>query len=476
MNMKRLTYKIMVAVMTVVAFTACTDWLDIQPSDRIAEENNFSSQAGFKKALNGVYVELNRDAIYGRNLSCGFIEVLAQRYAVSDENRSVKEYMLFRYDGSDAKSIIQNIWDTSYKIIANINAIIKNADSHPEVLTGNNYRIIRGEALALRAYLHFDLFRLFGPAYNESSTVKTIPYRTEFSLNVEPQLTPLNFFEKLEQDIHEADSLLADVDPIIANGVNGDIKDDFLKYRNLRMNYYAVQALAMRVFYTKGDDEKALEYAKKVISVQESHFPWIRPNKLTAAVPDRVFSSEIIFGLQNLQRNNLYTGYFDGANLKLSSLLAPRTDCVKQIFENDQVDYRYSSSLKNQVEISGTQYSIFNKYQGESADSLCNQLIPMMRVSEAYLIAAELSTATKDRLAYLNEFRNHRGIRSQEFADDYDIKIERRKEFWGEGQLWFWYKRRQMTSIKDAISAYGETKISVDKYVLPIPDSESKYN
>ena len=476
MNMKRLTYHIMVAVMAVVAFTACTDWLDIQPSDRIAEENNFSSQAGFKKALNGVYVELNRDAIYGRNLSCGFIEVLAQRYAVSDDNRSVKEYMLFRYDGSDAKSIIQNIWDTSYKIIANVNAIIKNADSHPEVLTGNNYRIIRGEALALRAYLHFDLFRLFGPAYDESSTVKTIPYRTEFSLNVEPQLTPLNFFEKLEQDIHEADSLLADVDPIIANGVNGDAKDDFLKYRNLRMNYYAVQALAMRVYYTKGDDEKALEYAKKVISVQESHFPWIRPNRLTAAVPDRVFSSEIIFGLQNLQRNNLYTGYFDGANLKLSSLLAPRTDCVKQIFENDQVDYRYSSSLKNQVEISGTQYSIFNKYQGESADSLCNQLIPMMRVSEAYLIAAELSTATKDRLAYLNEFRNHRGIRSQEFADDYDIKIERRKEFWGEGQLWFWYKRRQMTSIKDAISAYGETKISVDKYVLPIPDSESKYN
>ena len=33
-----------------------------------------------------------------------------------------------------------------------------------------------------------------------------------------------------------------------------------------------------------------------------------------------------------------------------------------------------------------------------------------------------------------------------------------------------------MTSIKDAISAYGETKISVDKYVLPIPDSETKYN
>ena len=269
---------------------------------------------------------------------------------------------------------------------------------------------------------------------------------------------------------------MSDIDPVIQYGVQGDTKDDFLMYRNLRMNYYAVQALAMRVFYTKGDDEKALDYAKRVIAVQETHFPWIKPGRLTAATPDRVFSSEILFGLQNLQRNNLYTSLFDGSNLKLSNLLAPRTDVVKQIFENDQVDYRYSSALKNQVEISGTQYSVFNKYQGESSDSLCNQLIPMLRVSEAYLIAAELSSATADRLAYLNEFRNHRGIRSQDFADDYDIKIERRKEFWGEGQLWFWYKRRQMTSIKDAISAYGETKISVDKYVLPIPDSENKYN
>ena len=474
--MKNKIYHILAVMLLAIVCTACTDWLDIQPSDRIAEENNFSSPSGFKKSLNGIYVELNRDAIYGRNLSCGFIEVLAQRYAVSDENRSVKEYMLFRYDGSDAKSIIQSIWDTSYKLIANINAIIKNTESNPDVLVGNYYRIVRGEALALRAYLHFDLFRLFGPAYDPTSTVKTIPYRTQFSLDVEPQLTPLNFFERLEQDLHEADSLLADVDPVITYGVDGDPMDDFLKYRNLRMNYYAVQALAMRVYYTMGNDEKALEYAKKIIAVQESHFPWIKPNRLTAAVPDRVFTSEVIFGLQNLQRNNLYTSLFDGSNLKLSSLLAPRTDCVKQIFENDQVDYRYSSALKNQVEISGTQYSIFNKYQGESSDSLCNQLIPMMRVSEAYLIAAELSTATKDRLAYLNEFRNHRGIRSQDFADDYDIKIERRKEFWGEGQLWFWYKRRQMTSIKDAISAYGETKISVDKYVLPIPDSESKYN
>ena len=51
---------------------SCSNWLDIKPSDRISEENNFSDLAGFKKALNGVYIELNNPDLYGKNLClCG---------------------------------------------------------------------------------------------------------------------------------------------------------------------------------------------------------------------------------------------------------------------------------------------------------------------------------------------------------------------------------------------------------------------
>ena len=38
---------------------SCSNWLDVKPSDRISEDNNFSSLVGFKKTLNGVYIELN---------------------------------------------------------------------------------------------------------------------------------------------------------------------------------------------------------------------------------------------------------------------------------------------------------------------------------------------------------------------------------------------------------------------------------
>lgn len=103
--MKRIA--IIFTILYAAVCSSCSDWLDVQPSDRISEENNFSDLAGFKKALNGVYIELNRTELYGRCLSCDFIEILAQRYAVSDENKAKSEIMKFKYEGSEAKVLFQ---------------------------------------------------------------------------------------------------------------------------------------------------------------------------------------------------------------------------------------------------------------------------------------------------------------------------------------------------------------------------------
>lgn len=114
---------------------------------------------GFKKTLNGVYIELNSSDLYGKNLSCEFIEILAQRYAIGDENKSNKELMEFSYNGSAGRGKTTSIWGTAYKLIANTNLILKNIELHSDVLAGEYYNLIKGEALALRALLHFDLFR-----------------------------------------------------------------------------------------------------------------------------------------------------------------------------------------------------------------------------------------------------------------------------------------------------------------------------
>ena len=50
--MKRYIY-----LLVVTCLFGCSDWLNVQPSDRVAEESAFSTIAGFKQALNGAYVD-----------------------------------------------------------------------------------------------------------------------------------------------------------------------------------------------------------------------------------------------------------------------------------------------------------------------------------------------------------------------------------------------------------------------------------
>ena len=47
MGNKYLTIIVMIICMS---FMSCSDWLDVQPSDRISEENNYSLLGGYKKA------------------------------------------------------------------------------------------------------------------------------------------------------------------------------------------------------------------------------------------------------------------------------------------------------------------------------------------------------------------------------------------------------------------------------------------
>ena len=76
--------------------TACNNWLDIQPSDRIAEDRVFSQVSGFWGALNGVYTELLSSNLYGGFLTVQGVEVMAQRYNVSHISRSLNVIIFWK--------------------------------------------------------------------------------------------------------------------------------------------------------------------------------------------------------------------------------------------------------------------------------------------------------------------------------------------------------------------------------------------
>ena len=475
--------KIYILVLIIpILLGSCESWLDVKPNDRISEDATFSTPRGFELALNGVYVDLNKTSLYGQALTWDFVEILAQRYAISKSSTYNKEAMEFHYAEDEVKDRVSRIWATAYSLISNVNMILKNCDERWDVLSDEYYNLIKGESLGLRALLHFDLFRLWGPVYSlASETSLTIPYYTSFSLVAQPKLTAQKFMEQVIADLEEAAGLLNEYDP--AQKRNGMLEPDaantFLGYRALRMNYYAVKLLSARAYLYMDNKEEALKAAKEVIDVQERLFPWVDPASLALEreSPDRMFSTELVFALQNVNRKTIYTNHFDEDNLGLASLLAPNQRVVDDnLFDGEGGDLRYKMWLDKNVTIEGGDYKEMMKYQTTSADSLYAQLIPMLRVSEAFYIAAECEGEEVGN-KWLNKVRNARSLRNSSwYYFESTLETEYSREFWGEGQLFFFYKRKNAEEIPSAYEPYESISMQPADYVLLIPEDESKYN
>lgn len=465
---------------TVLSLMGCSKWLDVKPSDRIIEDQAFSSISGFYSALNGVYIDLLKPELYGRAMTTEFIEILAQRYNVKPVNLMFTSMANYAYTADTVKSKLQNTWNATYTVILSCNKILENAEKKKTMLTGKNYELVTGEVLAMRAFLHFDMLRLFGPIYSASPTNKSIPYSEKVSLSAF-ELLPADVVvkEKILRDLDQAEALLLKADPVISNGpqsstIAGVSNDD--RFRTLRMNYYAVLALKARVYLYAGDKINALKYAKMVIDDpnRATYFPFVESARIagTEVNPDRSMSTEVLFGLLNTRRSNLFTGFFnpDGA---ADNILIPRVGEVDALFLGDERDYRYNPIWKNSGNVANEKYSAKFK-KGDSTNMLLNNIMPLIRLGEVYLIAAESELNETNAYGYLNAVRRSRGLTDVSDALAARIQKEYVKEFLSEGQLFFFYKRKALTPLKSGITGNNIT-MNVAKYVPLLPDSEIQF-
>ena len=60
-------------------FSACSDYLDVTPSDKQTADQLFASKAGYYAAANGIYNDLASETLYGRQMSWEAIELKGQR-------------------------------------------------------------------------------------------------------------------------------------------------------------------------------------------------------------------------------------------------------------------------------------------------------------------------------------------------------------------------------------------------------------
>lgn len=468
---------IIIALVCSLTFAACEDFLDITPEGQIKRSEMLSTPEGIEDALYGAYAQMRNQTLYGQELSFCTIELLAQTFTC-EGNKTIEALTQYDYDNTSVKGIFEGIWTAMYKNISNVNSIL----DAPLVSSATEfpYTIYKGEALGLRAFMHFDLVRLFAEQYTQNPKADGIPYATSFSLNTPDFESLAQNYEHILADLHEAELMLADE----AKYVN---TSTFMTDRQIHCNLYAVQALLARVYLTMGDKAKAAEYADKVI--KGSPYRLNEKTEIDGDLAGVLSRNETLFGIYFAE---FYTNVYNKLESTNSySTLDPRAD-IEDIYAQEEqgADFRKSYYLRT-INVVGTPtlrlgkltdiYELRGNVSDRPKDLI--QGINLIRLPEMYYIMAEAlleATDTIGATAYFDRVLESRGLTPLSSRVPVDtvtqerINLERFKEYIGEGQTFYNLKRQHLP-----IEAWDGTTNSIktfaaDKhiYTVPIPDSE----
>ena len=305
--------KYIVYLVAVFLFSSCEEWLDVKPKSEIEGSELFSTEQGFKDALTGIYTAMSAESLYGREMTYGLVDVIGDAY-YSGAIYSGTAYAYARnhqYDQTSVEALINTIWSGCYNVIATINNTLENLEQADSTMfAADNYNVIKGELLGLRAFLHFDLLRLFAPSYAVGAAENAIPYVTTYGYEITPQSTVGEVIDYILTDLEDAVACLETSDPIVTGReITATDDNGYLLNRQFHFNYYAAKATMANVYLYKGDHANARKYALEVID--SGKFPWTSVDNIaTSAVADRdrTFTSEQIFALQITDLNDYVLG------------------------------------------------------------------------------------------------------------------------------------------------------------------------
>jgi len=460
---------------------ACSNWLDVDLINEVEEGKLFKSEQGFREALAGIYSKMSKEELYGAELTFGVVDVLAQTYDYSNMLAGYRSLADYKYDEQDSKARIESLWGQGYYTIALVNNLLNYEQKQGNVMPEKVRKQIRGEALALRAWMHFDLWRLFAPSYGQDAQAKKLPYNRVFGVEIPPLCTSEEFLKYCIEDCNEALKLLEndpihDVQPYLCSDESGSDRYKESDQYVARINYYAVKGLLARIYLTRnmaGDKKLARDLAEEVIASQKFALLDYKRSFATDNEDnwDILFADEHIFSLRNKKIRDYSESHHrvsfgqNTGNLQMSS------DLQSEVYNGSANDIRFNRWI---VE-SGT--NLRKYYLSEENAKNITPKVPMMKLSEMYLIAAE-GWLEEDEAKARELVETLRKTRFIDAGGEYELPsldaesllAEMRREYLCEGQLFFTYKRLHHDILRRM--APGDVKADNKVFVLPIPEVE----
>ena len=245
-------------------------------------------------------------------------------------------------------------WSNPYKAIFYANSVIEDIMSAEEDTEEDSREQVKGEALLLRAYTHFDLLNLYGKPYKPESAIsdRGIPIATQIDIEQKYEAATVEeVYNQIFADIKEGRELLQ---------VEQQSRD--VQYRFSKRSAMALEA---RVRLYHQDWEDALELAEELIPSCSLE----NLNEATAGDPALVTSKEAIMSLE------VIGSYYLNGGMHITSQLLEKYNQAGDkrlgVYFKENGDY-YVCAICNcisffQISVYSYQYLLFNTYMESKA-------------------------------------------------------------------------------------------------------------
>lgn len=493
--MKKYIFVLMAAL---ALTTSCDDWLDVRGENIQKEKDQFENYKGFRDALTGCYMEMASTDAYGKRLTMTDIEDMANLWTVSStESSTPARYNLYHhnYSNDNVLPVTKAIYAKLFNTIVSANVLMRNIEEKGGNIGNEQKRaVIDGEAHAIRAYCQFDVLRLFGQLPQGATKQVSLPYSYTTSIAEVPSYYAFaDYVANLKKDIQTAESDLKDNDPIFKETFEelnnpSESDDDYMCYRQSRLNYWAVRALHARMCLYLGETQEAHDIAMEIINAKGTDGEALMP---LSGISDlskgyNALPSECLFYLSKYDVNTYANDELIGGRTKKQAVDGNyhiTTDMLTQLYASipgSTASHNRYHNLWNMLvaDVRGNINPAIKKYWYDESNANSSylvtkyQVIPMLRMSEMYLIAIETSQDLDEIHslydAYMREcqFTLYTPFATVEAAHD-EMVNEYRREFFAEGQMFFVYKRKAATKMM-----WNDDQLTEDSYILPLPSTE----
>ena len=492
MKLNKITFG--VAALAAVALTGCKDdFMDVAPTESVSDVTMQSSVNNIYLAVNGLQKEMVSQET-GYQALGGLPGFMFSRDWQADDivchagGNWWSRFATWQYMKSPSSGYNYSYYSVPYQWILNANKILESLDAiDPSGLTAADqelYNQCKGEALAFRAFTHYDLVQMYAKRYvpGQSNSQDGVIYRKSSAIEELGRSSVEDTYKNIEADFTEALSLLKGIE---VNDVN-------------HFSEKVVLGFLARVALTKGEYAKAAQYAEQAIAAAEGEGRKLMDagNLYCGFADINSDTKEVLWGAMTPDDKTVYFYSFMAYmswNFN-SSAVRSYVNCINaKLYDTmSETDLRLewwdpTGTLKGPA----SNYKSF-PYQNRkftarsSSNGVCH--VAFMRLAEMYLIAAEANARAgqegkaKDIFAKFQQTRDpqYAGSANSGEALVTEIMNSRRVELWGEGQRMFDLKRLgakvDRNDGQSDASLCGWLEKDASEWVYEIPLHETDYN